>query len=199
MKKIKCFIIRLLAKRFYPKMGSHGWQHIQDVLSRAVRIKGSPLTDSEYAAILFHDCSLKNGDRATHAEDSAAIAQRQLRWFFSEYELRLITDAIRCHRASYQGMRKTWIEDLVASADRNPPCLAAIAKRSYQYAREHGMDDGNALAHVVEHVREKYGRHGYAFTNMPAPYLATYGSELKRMWSQIDNLDSATVRQLISE
>lgn len=195
---MKRFLLILIARCFYTRTGSHSWQHINDVLDRASAIKGDKLNDCEYAAVLFHDCSLMRGNRETHAVDSANIAKKILRWFFSSGEVELITGAIRCHRASYNGVRTSWLGDLLSSADRSLPCVETIVKRSYQFALEHGAVGDFAIQHVVDHVKEKYGRQGYAFRNVPAPYVLFYGDRLKRMWSDIDDLDAAAVKRMLA-
>lgn len=187
-----------MARAHYPEVGSHGWNHIQDVLEAARRIRRRELIKKEIAAIMYHDSSLMNGDRETHAEDSAEIARNELAGKFTKGQLKDIVNAIAHHRASYEGPRKSRLEDLVAAADRPVPDLERQVARSWKYHEELGEPEDLRARNVASHLKEKYGHGGYAYGNAPKLYLKTYGSELRDIMSKFDGLTPESVAAIMS-
>ena len=185
--------IETKARRHYPEEGSHGWNHIQDVLANARRMRRRELLKNELAAIMYHDSSLMTGDRETHAEDSAEIAKKELTELFRKRQLADIVNAIAHHRASYEGKRSSRLEDLVAAADRPVPDLAKQVARSWKYHEELGEPEDLRAENVASHLKEKYGHGGYAYGNAPRLYLKTYGRELQDIMSKFDGLTPESV------
>lgn len=190
--------IEAKARLHYPAEGSHGWNHIQDVLANARRMRRRELQRNELAAIMYHDSSLMTGDRETHAEDSAEIARRELAGLFRKRQLADIVNAIAHHRASYEGARCSRLEDLVAAADRPVPDLAKQVARSWRYHEELGEPEGLRAENVASHLKEKYGHGGYAYGNAPKLYLRTYGRELRDIMSKFDGLTPESVAAIMS-
>jgi HD superfamily phosphodiesterase len=186
------------AKKYYDAEGSHGWNHIQDVLGRAnlmVNPDNRQLSDPEIAAVLFHDSSLRGGDRKTHHIDSSKIAEKELAALFDQRTLKRISKAIQQHRGSYKGKYYSKLSELVSSADRGAPNLEDIIKRSYLYQTEHGYADPEKL--VVEHIKSKYGRDGYA--RKPFYYQRLYADKLNKMYDDIDNLTTSEVLRVVGK
>ena len=190
--------IESMARVHYPDEGSHGWNHIQDVIASARRMRRRELLKKELAAIMYHDSSLMTGQRETHAEDSAEIAKKELRGIFSTSQLRDIVNAIAHHRASYKGSRVSKLEDLVASADRPVPDLAKQVIRSWKYHEELGEPESERAKNVADHLREKYGLRGYAYANAPKLYLKTYGDELDKAKELFEGLTPDKVRTVVA-
>lgn len=184
------------ARTHYPAVGSHGWNHIEDVMANATRMRRRRLLLKELAAIAYHDSSLTAGPRETHAEDSAAIAGRELRAYFRRRQLQDIVNAIAHHRASYEGPRKSRLEDLVAAADRNVPDVEKDIRRSYAYGLEHGMTQDEAVQNTLHHMPDKYGRKGYAYRNVPKIYMDTYGDAVRKAQDAFDALTEDDVRRI---
>lgn len=195
-KKAQAEEILARAKAYYPESGSHGWNHIKDVMASAEKMLGRKLTKKELAAIVYHDSSLMTGSRETHAEDSAAIAERELSAYFKKKAIRDIANAIRRHRASYEGKRVSKLENLVAAADRNPPDVEKDILRSFRYGIEHGMGTEGAIANTLKHMPNKYGTKGYAYKNIPQIYLDTYGDELREAQKAFDNVTEDQIRRI---
>ena len=189
--------IEAMARPHYADSGSHGWNHIQDVLASARRMRRKKLLKKELAALMYHDSSLLTGPRETHAEDSAAIARRELADKFTKRQLTDIANAIAHHRASYEGRRKSRLEDLVAAADRNIPDVDRSILRSYRYGLEHGMTEDEAVSNTLQHMPDKYGTKGYAYRNIPKIYLETYGDELAKAQKGFDAVTAEKIRSLV--
>lgn len=190
--------IEAKARLHYPAEGSHGWNHIQDVLANARRMRRRELLKKELAAIMYHDSSLMTGSRDTHAEDSSEIAKKELANIFGKKQLGDIVNAIAHHRASYEGSRKSRLEDLVAAADRPVPDIAKQVARSWKYHEELGEPEVLRAANVAAHLKEKYGHGGYAYANAPKLYLKTYGNELRDIMSKFDGLTPEAVASMMS-
>jgi len=185
-----------MARRHYPAEGSHGWNHIEDVMASARRMRRRELLKKELAALAYHDSSLMTGPRETHAEDSAAIAGEELRKLFRKEQLKDIMNAIAHHRASYEGRRASRLEDLVAAADRDMPDVDKYILRSYQWGMEHGMTPDEAVDNTFHHMPDKYGTKGYAYKNVPKIYMDTYGDEVRKAQVGFDNVTPEQIKAL---
>lgn len=139
-----------ICKPYYTDAGSHGYEHIKEVLTTAYVLKGKkPLTDEEYAAILFHDTGRKNTDEG-HSEESERIARRELPKlkYFSNEQLEDIYKAILYHSTSYRKNHKidrmSSLAELVANADKGFPKVSYydICLRPALWILE-GHDKGN--------------------------------------------------------
>ena len=51
---------------------------------------------------------------------------------------------------------------------------------------------------MASHLKEKYGRGGYAYGNAPKLYLKTYGKELRDIMSKFDDLTPESVAAIMS-
>ena len=122
-----------MARRYYTDTGSHGYEHIKEVLTTAYVIKGKKdLTDMEYTAILYHDVGRKFEDEANgkfHNVISEQIARKELPKLgvFTDDELEQIYKAVLYHRGSWR--KENGIDDsqldplseLVTNADKGFP------------------------------------------------------------------------------
>ena len=194
--------IESLARPHYPDSGSHGWNHILDVIESAKRMRRKKLLKKELAALMYHDSSLLTGPRDTHAEDSAEIARKELAGRFSKRQIEDIANAIAHHRASYEGKRKSRLENLVAAADRDVFVDGNIDDyilRSYRYGLEHGMTPEEAVDNTLHHMPDKYGTNGYAYANVPKIYMDTYGDEVRKAQKAFDSMTADRIRELVKK
>ena len=194
--------IESLARPHYPDSGSHGWNHILDVIESAKRMRRKKLLKKELAALMYHDSSLLTGPRDTHAEDSAEIARNELAGRFSKRQIEDIVNAIAHHRASYEDKRKSRLENLVAAADRDVFVDGNIDDyilRSYRYGLEHGMTPEEAVDNTLHHMPDKYGTNGYAYANVPKIYMDTYGNEVRKAQKAFDSMTSDRIRELANK
>ena len=118
-------------KKYYEKTGSHGVNHIQEVLATAYVLNGKKdLTDVEYAAIVYHDVGRPQETKDKHHNViSAEIAKKELPQLniFTNDQLESIYKAITNHSHSWrktQNVKLDTLDDLsalVAYADRGFP------------------------------------------------------------------------------
>lgn len=109
----------------------------------------------------------------------------------------MLAEACRTHRASYMGEYATPFAELMASADfEKPSSLEAMLHRAHQYALSQGGSPDDALVASVKHVKEKFGRKGYA--NYPGMYLNVFGERIVELQAEIEKLtmDSDVVHAL---
>lgn len=193
-----------LAKPYYPAEGSHGWNHIEDVLSSAkamARIRKQRWSPEMTAAAVFHDSGLyingtdKDEVREGHEDRGADIAGKRLQGLFTEEQLKRIKAAIREHRASYKGPYTSYLSDLISSADRGAPDMKSKLLRSYAYHMEQGETPEQAYKGIAEFLPTKYGPNGYA--RIPVYYRALYAKQLKEYQKQMSELTADKVRTAI--
>lgn len=120
-----------VCKKYYDLVGSHGVNHIQEVLATAYVLKGKKdLTDVEYAAIVCHDIGHKQETPETHHNlISVKLAKEELPKLniFTEEQLEAIYKAVLQHSHSWRKSQNIKIgtleglSALVAYADRGFP------------------------------------------------------------------------------
>lgn len=194
-----------MARPHYPTSGSHGWNHIEDVLANAkamVEASGEKWTPAMEAAVMYHDSGLyPNGIdseevRDGHESRGAEIVRNELAGKFTPRQLRNIAAAIAEHRGSYKGLYTSKLSDLVSSADRGAPDLGAKIRRSYQYHIENHTPRRRIPDEVVAIIREKYGKGGYA--RFPEYYRKLYAKELAQFQQAASDLTPAEVRRILT-
>lgn len=97
--------------------------------------------------------------------------------------------AIACeeHRASFKGRFTTQFSMLMNCADRGfPNDVPALLERAIQYRLGKGDTRVEALPTSVQHLKEKYGRNGYAV--YPEMYTRAFGDVLDAQYDEIDAL-----------
>lgn len=120
-----------MARGYYEDTGSHGYEHIKEVLATAYVLKGKKDLDNlEYTTILYHDVGRGFTDKdEEHNIISEKIARRDLpkTHLFTDDELEKIYKAVLWHRSGWR--KDNGIEDkdldplseLMANADKGFP------------------------------------------------------------------------------
>lgn len=105
------------------------------------------------------------------------------------FELDMVAKACLEHRASFKGEFSNLFSDLMNSADRQVPTkvedLLSRARDFYK-DRNPGASEREVNEAANFHIKEKYGREGYA--RYPDMYLEVFGEELEGIYKEIDNL-----------
>lgn len=195
-----------LAKPYYVPTGKNSWEHVQQDMGDAVEIVRGVLHRDlflkEYAAILFHDCSVKvRNNKDDHAKWSAEISRPVLAktGYFTEEELDEIATAIAEHdeNTNPAGTHSSVTSDVLASADFNPPNLAWMLNKSYAWGLAKGLTHEQAIQNVITHMPSKYGSHGSAV--MPNLYKQFYKGKIKALQKAMDNLTYDEAERIIME
>ena len=169
--------IRNIARHYYPAEGSHGWaDHIADVYQTAKRLKGRPLSNVEYAAVLLHDAARRNVD-IDHNVLGADKAYRTLKRHavLPRSDIQKVRQAILEHSASWR--RRSGITAPSSSA----AALLALADKGTVHADlEHLVD--RPMRFIFEGSDDKR----FADLNKPLPYNKNNDADIaKRVHFQL--------------
>lgn len=199
-------LLRRKAKPLYIPVGQNSWQHVNQDLDNGQKmlrkVYNRDLTLPEYAAILFHDSSVKaeNGSKQDHALHSAELSMPLLRatGLFTDDELQQIYTAIAEHDdyVNPGASRSGPISDLLASADAVPIDYPWILNKGYIWGLKHGYDDESNMPRTRDALREYYGSN--TKRQYPELYKRYYGLRIQQMHDFFDNLTPDDVRAIVS-
>lgn len=187
-----------ILEKSYGNSLSHGWSHIDDVLSNAIYYATKYNIEVDYEelilAVLLHDI-FNDDNRKEHHELAAKWVESSIHPIFKDKQKRArIANAIREHRASYSGEYYSTISELLATADREVPDLIKIIERMYMYRLDINPKEPHKeiMTNILCHLRDKYSRVGYIqYTNM---YVLENGQKLKDM---MDTIDRILIKKLV--
>lgn len=95
------------------------------------------------------------------------MRDKNLEYFFTQDEIKVMAEAIYDHRASLEGEPRSIYGKIVSSADRNT-LVELPLKRTYAYRMKHNPND--TLDEIIEqsrqHIISKFGKKGYATEKM---------------------------------
>lgn len=149
----------------------HNLDHIKYVINRSLSFaqKVNDINyDMVYTIAAYHDIG-HYIDAKNHEKVSAEmlLADKNLRRFFTEDEIKIMSEAVYDHRASLEGEPRSIYGKIVSSADRNT-LVDVPLKRTYAYRVEHNPNDN--LDEIIEesrqHIINKFGKKGYATEKM---------------------------------
>lgn len=160
----------------------HARQVIEESLALAACRTGVD-PDMAYAVAAYHDVGLAEG-REHHHEASARrlLADRELRRWFSEAQLRLMAEAVEDHRASSGHAPRSIYGCIVAEADRRLDATLVV-RRTVQYGLAHypQLDAEGHYRRMKEHLLRKYGPDGYLRLWMPDSPNAARLARLRKL------------------
>lgn len=162
---LKRYIEREIIPRYEHFDRAHDVGHVRTVIARSLELAARYEVDADmvYAIAAYHDTGLVNG-RENHHLDAGRIlaADRELRRWFSEEQIRTMREAVEDHRASSKNAPRSIYGRIVAEADRVIDA-ATIIRRTVQYGLDHcpGLDREGHFVRCLEHLREKYAEGGY--------------------------------------
>lgn len=149
----------------------HNLNHIKYVIERSLKF-ASTLDDINYNMVYtiaaYHDIG-HYIDAKNHEKVSAEIllADNNLKRFFKDTEIIIMSEAVHDHRASMEGDPRSIYGMIVSSADRNTS-VKALLKRTYAYRIKHNPE--YSLEEIIEesrrHIINKFGFNGYAIKKM---------------------------------
>lgn len=184
----------------------HKLDHIMYVIDRsfmfASRVPDVNL-EMVYVIAAYHDIG-HYIDAENHEKVSGEmlLKDKNLRKFFSEEEIKTMSEAVCDHRASSKNEPRSIYGKIVSSADRN--VLVEIPlKRTYSYRKVHSPN--STLDEIIEesrrHLLDKFGKKGYATTKMyfededykkfleDITVLASNEEEFKRRFLEVNGLE----------
>lgn len=213
-KELKKYIEDKILPRYNANDKGHGIDHIMYVIDRSLRfaknIENINL-NMVYIIASYHDIG-HSIDAKNHEEVSAQIllADKELRKYFTEEEIIIMSEAVADHRASLEYEPRSIYGKIVSSADRNTN-LEVPFKRTYEYRKKHygNMSLKQIMDESYEHLLDKFGEKGYANEKMYfedieyKKFLDELGkllanrSEFDRRYIQINGLENEIIKEQI--
>lgn len=149
----------------------HGIEHIKYVIDRSLRF--AQLVENidynmVYTIASYHDIG-HHIDAKNHEKVSSRILYNDdnLRKFFDEEQMKVMSEAVFDHRASLDGEPRSIYGKIVSSADRNVT-VDTVLVRTYNYRLEHNPNFSieQIMGDSLRHVLHKYINPGYAVGKM---------------------------------
>ena len=185
----------------YKKLSGHTDDHIEQVISRSFAI-ATELEDVNidmvYTVAAYHDLG-RLVDNKTHNLESGKMMMedQRLREFFSEEQIKIMTEAVEDHRASLEGDPRNVYGKIVSSADRDTD-VEEMIRRSYKYNKLNAPDmkEDEIIENTRIHLREKYTPEGYGAKKV---YFPT--DDTKECFRRIEEItrDPKSYRELVRD
>lgn len=163
--ELQAYVEREILPRYCAFDRAHNLDHVRAVIDRSLTLAADYEVNAEmvYTIAAYHDTGLVNG-RERHHLDAGRIldADRELRRWFPEEEIRTMREAVEDHRASSDHAPRSIYGRIVAEADRQID-PETILRRTIQYSLAHypELDREGHYARCLQHLREKYAEGGY--------------------------------------
>lgn len=169
--ELKKYIEEVIFKSYDKNDDAHNLEHIKYVIERsymfASRVPDINL-EMVYVIAAYHDIGhyidAKNHEKVS---GEMLLKDQNLRRFFTEEEIKTMSEAVCDHRASSKNEPRSIYGKIVSSADRNV-LIDVPLKRTYSYIKVHNQT--STLDEIIEesrlHLLDKYGKEGYATTKM---------------------------------
>ena len=144
---------------------AHTVAHVRAVIADSLSLAQSCGADVQMAYVIaaYHDTGMADGRETHHlASGRILMADRRLRQWFTEEQLRLMKEAVEDHRASGKTEPRSIYGKIVADADREIDHLQPMW-RTIQFGRKNypELDKEGSYRRFREHMLEKYARGGY--------------------------------------
>ena len=165
------FIEQNILPRYNAFDKAHNLSHANTVIKNSLSLALSTGADIDmaYTIAAYHDLGLE-GPRAIHHLTSGKIvmADRRLRRWFSEEQIKIMKEAVEDHRASASHAPRSIYGKIVAEADRDLD-PEHIFRRTIQYGMAHYPEKSKEeqWQRFLEHMNQKYSSHGYIRLWMP--------------------------------
>lgn len=159
------FVEQNILPRYNAFDKAHNLSHANFVIKNSIALALNIGADINmaYTIAAYHDLGLE-GPRAIHHLSSGKIlmADRRLRRWFSEDQLKVMKEAVEDHRASASHAPRSIYGKIVAEADRDLE-PDHIFRRTIQYGLYHYPEKNRQeqWQRFVDHLEQKYSAHGY--------------------------------------
>lgn len=204
-KKLQNYIEENIFPSYEKNDLGHNLDHIKYVIERSFKFANTIKDinyDMVYVIAAYHDIGHYIGAK-NHEKISAEmlLADDNLKEFFTEEEIKIMSEAVYDHRASIKGIPRSIYGKIVSSADRNT-LIEVPLKRTYAYRIKHNPND--SLDKIIEesrqHIIDKFGKSGYAKEKMyfedldykkflkEISILAENKEEFKRKYIEVNKL-----------
>lgn len=163
--RLKNYVETVVLPRYEAFDRGHDRTHVERVIAESLSLAQNYDVDINmvYVVAAYHDVGLPQGRELHHIYSAQLLlADKNLRRWFSETDLRLMAEAIEDHRASGSRPPRSIYGCIVAEADRDiTPEL--ILRRTLRFSLRQ-QPDATAEWHIqraIDHLHEKYAEGGY--------------------------------------
>lgn len=149
----------------------HGINHILTVINSSLKLAKfhNVKIPMVLTVAIYHDLGLKVNRRTHHLHSREfLINDTNLKTWFSSEDILTMGDACEDHRASNKYEPRTIYGLIISDADRTTDIVDMIT-RCYNYSKKHfsELNDVETYNRVYSHLKEKYGKNGYAKLYLP--------------------------------
>lgn len=163
--EIMNFVEQEILPRYTAFDRAHQLRHAQSVIGSSLKLARKVGADENMAYIIaaYHDLGLE-GPRAIHHITSGKIliADRRLKRWFSDEQIKIMKEAVEDHRASASKAPRSIYGKIVAEADRELE-PDTIMRRTIEYGLDHYPEKTpeEHYERFAQHLEEKYSERGY--------------------------------------
>lgn len=163
--EIMNFVEQEILPRYTAFDRAHQLRHAQSVIGSSLKLARKVGADENMAYVIaaYHDLGLE-GPRAIHHITSGKIliADRRLKRWFSDEQIKIMKEAVEDHRASASKAPRSIYGKIVAEADRELE-PDTIMRRTIEYGLDHYPEKTpeEHYERFAQHLEEKYSERGY--------------------------------------
>ena len=164
----------------------HQLNHIEYVIRRSLLFMDQfdcLNADMVYAAAAYHDIAHHiNKDQHEALSAKAFWENEEMKRFFTDEQRRIIREAIEDHRSSSENPPRNDYGRVISSADRSTD-PDEFLRRTHAYSRKHFPEytEEETRERCRQHMRDKYGRGGYAKSYVKDEEYIRFCSEIERL------------------
>lgn len=180
--------IKAIARKYYQADGQNQWPHIQRVVAQGrqlAKYRGRPLTETELAALYFHDVDKAKSGDVDHGVYAAERMKQILKNKISERRLQRAANAIADH--NFDRPARSAVGDLLRSADANKPDLDWFLRKSYNKMTGKGLTHEQALVNALNKAKEHVHTAGH-LESPPKLYNELFAKEIAKANREADRL-----------
>ena len=179
------FVEQNILPRYNDFDKAHNLTHVNRVIKNSLTLALSTGADINmaYVTAAYHDLGLE-GPRAIHHLTSGKIllADRRLRRWFNEEQIKIMKEAVEDHRASASHAPRSIYGKIVAEADRDME-PDNVFRRTIEYGLDHYPEKNKEeqWERFVAHMEHKYSSHGYIKLWLPNSPNEKYLKEIRNL------------------
>lgn len=192
------FVEQNILPRYNAFDKAHNLVHASRVIKNSLSLALSTGADINMAYVIaaYHDIGLE-GPRAIHHLSSGKIlmADRRLRRWFSEEQIKIMKEAVEDHRASASHAPRSVYGKIVAEADRDLE-PSNVFRRTIEYGLDHYPEKSKEeqWERFLQHMEQKYSSHGYIKLWLPNSPNEKYLRQIRETISNTKALREAFER-----
>lgn len=192
------FVEQNILPRYNSFDRAHSLSHANQVIRNSLQLARSTGADINMAYVVaaYHDLGLE-GPRAIHHITSGRIltADRRLRRWFSDDQIKIMKEAVEDHRASASHAPRSIYGKIVAEADRDL-VPDHVFLRTIEYGLDHYPEKNKEeqWKRFLEHMEHKYSNHGYIKLWLPNSPNEKHLMEIRDMINNHTTLRAAFER-----